>query len=158
MYCNLFIIFIFIIIISIVLYYNYNELNDNYDKFTNIKDIDDMKLDLNICSTKCCKHTQYLPDYLQKDNNVGILNSNALNDNIINCATDEDYIFNNTNELIPYNNSNNNYSCTNYNDKTYTTKLNSNEYIPSNFSCDGGCVCITNKNYNFLSNRGTGYN
>ncbi len=153
---NLFIIFIIILIISLILYYNniesYNDINDT---FINVNDTnDDMKLDLNICSTKCCKHTQYLPDYLKESNDTVIYSSNVLNDSIIQCATDDNYLVYNNNNGIAYNNSNKNYSCSNYDDKTYTKKSYSDEYIPSNFSCDGGCVCMKNKNFNFLANRG----
>lgn len=64
---------------------------------------DNMKLDLNSCSQSCCKHTQWLPPFINNNNNTS-------------------------------------------------------EYIGSNFSCNlgngSGCVCYTQKNSNFLGNRG----
>jgi hypothetical protein len=98
---------LFIVGFIVIIIFIHKLLINNCDNFSNINNIENndiIKIDTNECSQKCCKHIQWLPDYLKNNN--------------------EEY----------------------------------NDYIPSNYSCNfgsnSGCLCISNKDKQFISNHG----
>ena len=100
-------IFFFFIIMP---YLDKQNSKEQIDNFTNLMLNDNIrKLDQNICSTQCCKHTQWPVPFNTNDPNA---DPNLFKD-----------------------------------------------YIGTNLSCNngptgGGCLCVTKKDYEYLSNRG----
>jgi hypothetical protein len=102
-------IFIFFLIFGIIFFVFYLPIIDNENFIDqqklnkNLEKNNENKIDKNICSSQCCKFTQW---------------------------------------PIPFNTSDPNNT------------IDFSKYIGSNFSCNGGCVCYTKENNNYLTSRG----
>ena len=99
-------IFFFLVVMP---YLDKQNAKEQIDNFTDLLTGNIRKLDQNICSTQCCKHTQWPVPFNTTDPNV---DPNLFKD-----------------------------------------------YIGTNLSCNngptgGGCLCVTKKDFDYLTNRG----